>query len=87
MKANFNRETWTAQLDNEAVKAIRFVLGFNTDLRVKLTTANKRSLYSWIETNGIGIFGIDFVPTPNPATDEYDKYERMIQNVVRQVVR
>lgn len=87
MKANFNREKWTADLDNEAIKAIRFVLGFNTDLRVSLTTANKNSLYSWIENNGIGIFGFDFVPMPDPASDEWDKYNRMIKNIVRQIVK
>jgi hypothetical protein len=87
MKANFNRENWTANLDNEAVKAIRFVLGFNTDLRVRLTTANKESLFSWIQDNEIGIFGFTMPPRPDPTSDEWDKYERMIKNVVRQIVK
>lgn len=87
MKTNFNREKWTAELDNEAVKAIRFVLGFNTDLRVSLTTANRDSLYTWIKDNEIGIFGFDIVPTPDPTSDEWDKYEKMIKNVVRQIVK
>jgi hypothetical protein len=83
MKANFKRETWTAEFDNEAVKAIRFVLGFNTDLRVSLTTANRDSLYTWIKNNEIGIFGFDIVPAPDPTSNEWDKYERMIKSVVR----
>ncbi len=87
MKANFNRETWTARLDGDAIKAIRFVLGFNTDLRVKLTTANRESLFGWIQNNEIGIFGFDIVPRPDPTTDEWDKYEKMIKNVVGQIVK
>lgn len=87
MKANFNRETWTAKLDGDAIKAIRFVLGFNTDLRVRLKTANKDSLYTWIKNNEIGIFGYDIVPTPDPTSNEWDKYERMIKSVVRQITK
>ena len=88
MKATLNKETYTATLDKEAIKAIRFVLGFKTDLRVKLRGVNKESIFEWIEENEHGIFGTDIIDLkwkkmPSP---EYDKYIRMIDRVVHQII-
>jgi hypothetical protein len=33
------------------------------------------------------IFGFDIVPAPDPTSNEWDKYERMIKSVVRQIIR
>lgn len=87
MKAIINKENWTIELDNEAIKAIRFCSGFPTDLRIKLTKANKDMMYDWIEQNKLGLFGVDFMDLCVPADDEnWHKYERMLWNVVNQVI-
>ena len=87
MNAKVNKEKWTIELDNEAIKAIRFCNGFTTDLRVVLSKADKSALYDWIETNKLGLFGLDFIDLCVPAdSDDWNKYERMIKNVVNQVV-
>ena len=85
MKANYNRDKWTAKLDNEAIKAIRFVNGFNTDLRVKLMTINKSALFDWIQDNEVGIFGMDISPRPDSTDDAWDRYEGMLWRVVDQI--
>ena len=75
-------------LDNEAVKAIRFVLGFNTDLRACLNGVNTEMLYNYLDDNRFQLFGADFGLSKPEATDEaYDDYERCIWNVVRQICR
>lgn len=88
MKATVDKKNFKITLDNEAIKAIRFVNGFTTDLRVKLTNANKDSLWLWINNNALGIFGMDFVhySTIQPTDDDWHKYEVMLKNVVRQVL-
>lgn len=88
MKAIIDKENWTIKLDNEAIKAIRFCLGFTTDLRIKLTQANKSMLYDWIEQNKYGLFGISDYNFLNVSFDDdnWHKYERMLWNVVNQVI-
>lgn len=88
MKAIINKKEMKITLDNEAVKAIRFVKGFDTNLRVSLKGINKDCLWWWLADNGHEIFGIDFLDIKKNATDaDWDRYERMLNDVVRQVIR
>ena len=74
-------------LDNNMIKAIRLVNGYNSDLKIKLKRVNKDSLWDWIDENRFGIFGIDFgASKPSPESEEWDKYEAAIRSAVRQVV-
>lgn len=87
MKAIVNKKKWTIELDNEAIKAIRFCAGFNPDLRITLSKSAKGALYDWIETNKLKLFGLDFMDLcVTYESDDWDKYERMIKNVVNQVI-
>ena len=81
MVANFDRKKWKADLDNEAIKAIRFVNGFNTDLRHNLNV-NRSALFDWLQDNEIGLFGEDITPRPDPTSDEWYYYEKMMWRVV-----
>ena len=56
MKASVDKNNFKITLDNEAIKAIRFCNGFTTDLRIKLTNANRNSLWHWLDQNALGIF-------------------------------
>lgn len=86
MKATF-KSNWKIELDNEAIKAIRFVRGFNTDLRVSLRGINRQSLSDWITDNEINLFGDQMLDKhPAPTSPDYDKYERMINDVVNQII-
>ena len=87
MKAILSKETYTIKLDAEAIKAIRFVRGFTTDLRITLKHANKESLWHWLDDNRLDLFGTDMMNIRPTATDEnWDKYETMLNDVVRQIV-
>jgi hypothetical protein len=88
MKAVVDKKNFKITLDNEAIKAIRFVYGLSLDLRCKLTAVDKHSLWSWLDDNGIRIFGMDFVKysTIQPTDDDWNKYERMLNDVVRQIL-
>lgn len=87
MKANVDKNNFKITLDSEAIKAIRFCNGFTTDLRIPLKGVNKSALYDWIETNKLGLFGFDFLDLCVPVTDDnWNKYEKMINNVVSQVI-
>lgn len=86
MKATF-KSNWKIELDNEAIKAIRFVRGFNTDLRVSLRGINRSALSDWITENEINLFGTQMLDKhPDPTSPDYDKYERMINDVVNQII-
>ena len=87
MKAVVDKENWKITLDNEAIKAIRFCYGVNTDLRVRLGIPKDR-LWSWIYDNRYGLFG-DVMAEMNPTykDDDWDKFERMLNNVVKQITR
>ena len=88
MNAIYNADKNKIVLDNEAVKAIRFVRGLNTDLRVSLKSINKESLWHWIDENAINLFGVDFEFSKPQATDEkFSAYEKCIDDVVRQIIR
>lgn len=87
MKATF-KSNWKIELDSEAIKAIRFVRGFNTDLRVSLRGINRSALSDWITENEINLFGTQMLNKhPDPTSPDYDKYERMINDVVNQIIR
>ena len=74
-------------MTKEMIKAIRTVHGWKTDLRIKLTTINRDTLYDWIDDNRFGIFGTEFaLSKPQPTSPEWDKYERAIWQAVSQVI-
>lgn len=88
MKATVNKENYRITLDDEAVKAIRFCTGFTTDLRTSLSHASKDSLWNWISSNEINLFGSDMLELHVDVTDpNWNKYDKMLMDVVRQVVR
>lgn len=75
-------------LDNEAVKAIRFVLGFNTDLRVSLKHVNRDAIWKFLDDNRFGIFGISAgLSKPDATSELWPTYEAILNDVVNQVVR
>lgn len=87
---------WRFELDNEAVKAIRFVMGYNTDLRVSLrvdsvkgATQNIRSrIWDFINNNLGNILGIDFMMQKPDVTDEaWNKYESCLNDIANQVIK
>lgn len=74
-------------MKKEMIKAIRLVNGFKPDLRVKLTTASRDSLWYWIDNNRFGIFGMDFgASRPDVTSDEWRAYEMAIWRAVDQVI-
>lgn len=87
MKATVNAKNFTAELDNEAIKAIRFCTGFNTDLRVSLDAKND-SLWHFVDKFGVKIFGMNWLDVIRSAEDtEWDRYEKLVNNIVRQICR
>lgn len=74
-------------MTKQMIKAIRLVNGWNPDLRVKLNTVNKSSLYDWIEANRYGIFdSLDEAMKPDTTSPEWVNYERRIWNAVHAVI-
>ena len=53
MKAIVDKKNYRITLDNEAVKAIRFCYGVNTDLRRSLVGLPLEPLKRWIENHKI----------------------------------
>ena len=87
MKAKVDSKNWKITLDNEAVKAIRFCYGVNTNLRKHLDIP-RDDLWYWIDQNRFGLFGSVMSDLkPHPTSDDWDKYESMINDVVFQIVR
>lgn len=74
-------------LSKEEIKAIRIVRGFTPDLRVKLTGADKESLWQFIDENIFGLMGDD-IGTIKPiwSDPEFEKYEKYINRLVNQVI-
>ena len=70
-------------MKKEMIKAIRLVNGFNPDLRVKLDTANKSSLYDWIDDNRFGVLGLEKALTKD---SDYPRYEKIVRGAVNCVV-
>lgn len=79
----YNRE-----LTKEEIKAIRIVMGFNSDLRIKLNNVNRISIWYFIEDNRFGLLGADFGISRPEITDFYKwkNYEDCIYRMVIQVV-
>ena len=87
MKYAINKMTWKITLDNEAVKAVRFCRGFNTDLRVSLKYINRDSLFWWIYNERYNLFGIDMLDFDRAVNDGKVNFETVFDDVVRQIVR
>lgn len=86
-KVKIDDEKFRIVLDNEAIRAIRFVKGYNPDLRVKLNRACRSSFWDWIDENRYGLLGVDVgFMKPDATSDDWDKYEKMIYDVVDQVI-
>ena len=86
MKVTLDQKNYRITLDNEAIKAIRFCTGYNPDLRIKLNGLNKSSLWYWIDENRFGVLGwAAGCMKPSPTSNDWDKYERMLNDVVRQI--
>lgn len=75
-------------LSNEKIKAIRIVLGFNDDLRVKLKNAKKESIFDFMDANRYNIFGVDheLANRPDPGSNEWDIWERKMWRAVSEVI-
>ena len=86
MKVTINE--WDVRLDNEAIKAIRFCLGYNTDLRVSLGKDRNGIVWTFLHENCYRIFGIDFASKrPNVTSPDWYKYDRCLMNVAKQILR
>lgn len=83
MIAKLDEKNYNATLDNNSIKAIRFVAGYNIDLRHSLR-GHERDLYDFIDRNAGNIFGVEVFCMKN---NDFDRYEKMIKNVVMQVCR
>lgn len=83
MKAIVDKKNYRITLDNEAVKAIRFCYGVNTDLRRSLVGLPLEPLKRWIENHKIQLFGQVIFDMDAASND----YEDMMDDVVRQILR
>lgn len=87
MKVTIDEKNYRIKLDNEAIRAIRFVKGYNPDLRVKLKLANRSSLWNFIDENRYGLLGVNVgFMKPDATSDNWSRYEKMIYDVVDQVI-
>lgn len=87
MKAIVDKKNWKITLDNEAVKAIRFCYGVNTNLRISLKNINREHLWYWIRENKYRLFGSGMADLLPIADENWSKYESMIDDVITQIVR
>ena len=82
MKAFADLDKKEITLDNEAKKAIRFVLGYNTDLRVSLSAVNPiaiETIWRFLDDNRYSIFGSDFgFSKPDATSEKWDSYESLL---------
>lgn len=78
---------YNTRLNKEQIKAIRCVLGFNTDLRKYLNSVNKDSIWYFIDHNRFGLLGVEFgLAKPHPTNKEWREYETCIDKMVSQVI-
>ena len=79
----YNRE-----LTKEEIKAIRIVMGFNSDLRIKLDNVNRTSIWHFIDDNRFGLLGVNFGMSRPEIVDFYKwkDYEDCIYRMVTQVI-
>ena len=75
-------------MEKKKIKAIRIVLGFTDDLRVKLSYANRESIFNFLDRNRVGLFGLDseLANKPDPASDEWLNWESKMWKVVDEVI-
>ena len=75
-------------LDKKMIKAIRLVLGLTDDLRVEIKHYDKNAMFSFIDTNRYGIFGMDheLANKPTYEDDNWDEWERKMWQVVNEVL-
>lgn len=85
MKATFSKDKMEVTLSNEAVKAIRFVKGYNTDLRVSLKGIREDILFDWVDNNLIGI--CSEAALSGCKSEDIHRYCKMIEHIVDQIVR
>ena len=70
-------------MKKEMIKAIRLVIGFKPDLRIKLTTANENALYDFIDNHSYAILGYKKAMLKH---DDFPRYERAVWAAVHNVV-
>ena len=68
------------------IKAVRMVNGINPDLRIKADNINKTAMYEFLREHRSAIFGSKYSVVPDPASKEFDKFDRMINNAVYSVI-
>lgn len=73
-------------MTREMIKAIRMVNGINPDLRIKADNVNKTAIYEFLREHRIAIFGSKYAVVPDPATKDFDKFDRMINAAVYSVI-
>ena len=73
-------------MKKEMIKAVRMVNGINPDLRIKADNINKTAMYEFLREHRIAIFGSKYAVVPDPASKEFDKFDRMINNAVYSVI-
>ncbi len=79
MKTTFDKENWTLTFDTDACRAIRFVNGFNPDMRVKLPVEAKDCIWYWLDRNLIDISTDAALAAPEAEdVENWKKYERML---------
>lgn len=71
--------------DRDTVKSIRRVMGYTTDLRVKLDSSSQISdaVYEFIRTNAAGIFGCSEMAIAYSPADDEDRYLWKDRNISR----
>lgn len=81
------KEIYKTKLTKDQIKAIRVVLGLNSDLRVKCNVKPK-FIWDFIDKYRYGLLGSEFglATTQDPTSDEWDDYEKCINRMVRQVL-
>lgn len=82
MKAYIDLDKMEIVMDNEAIKAIRFCLGLNPDLRVKLSKNKKEYVYRYCSENTLALFGSSMVRFNNDP----EKYEKIIYKAVYKIL-
>lgn len=78
-----NEEKCTVEIDNEAKKAIRFCLGLNLNLRIKLNKQTLRYIMAFLRENDIGIYGqkINII-----KIRDYNKYLCLLTITARKIM-
>lgn len=75
-------------MDQKTIKAVRIVLGYKDDLRIKIKQADKNAIFDFLENNRYGIFGVSNWLSNKPAWNDadFDKWERAMWAEVNAVL-